>query len=60
VSSTVSGEIVSPKPNAHITLVAQDYAAGLFGKQAVKRDFAVVLKRDGSVDKQATRQQRKP
>jgi len=41
-------------------LVARDYAAGLISKQAVKRDYAVVLKRDGSVDKQATRRERKP
>jgi N-methylhydantoinase B len=41
-------------------LVMRDYAAGLISKQAVKRDYAVVLKRDGSVDKQATLQQRKP
>jgi N-methylhydantoinase B len=41
-------------------LVMRDYAAGLINKQAVKRDYAVVLKRDGSVDKQATLQQRKP
>jgi len=41
-------------------LVARDYAAGLIGKQAVKRDYAVVLKRDGSVDQPATRRERKP
>ena len=41
-------------------LVAQDYAAGLISRGAVKRNYGVVLNRDGSVDAKATRAQRKP
>ncbi len=40
-------------------LVAQDYAAGLISKRALKRDYGVMLKSDGSVDLAATRRQRK-
>lgn len=40
-------------------LVARDYAAGLIGRGALKRDYGVVLKADGRVDLQATRQARK-
>jgi N-methylhydantoinase B len=38
--------------------VAADYAAGLISKRALKRNYAVVLNRDGSVDKKATRELR--
>ncbi|MCP4877857.1 MAG: hypothetical protein GY896_20575 [Gammaproteobacteria bacterium] len=39
--------------------VARDYAAGLISRNALKRYYGVVLKRDGSVDTKATRAQRK-
>jgi N-methylhydantoinase A/oxoprolinase/acetone carboxylase beta subunit len=65
---------VSPKPNARIAVdiggsftdIALDYRSSLFTAKTLTtqqdpvRDYAVVLKRDGSVDKQATRQERKP
>ena len=35
--------------------VAGDYAAGLISRRALRRDYCVVLKRDGSVDREATR-----
>ncbi len=35
--------------------VARDCAAGLVSKKAARRDYAVVLKRDGSLDREATR-----
>jgi N-methylhydantoinase B len=40
-------------------LVAADYAAGLISRRALRRDYGVVLKRDGSVDPAATRTRRK-
>jgi N-methylhydantoinase B len=36
-------------------MVARDYAAGLISKRAARRDYAVALKHDGSVDADATR-----
>jgi len=65
---------VSPKPNVRIVVdiggtfadIALDYrnspftAKTLTTQQNPVRDYAVVLKRAGSVDKQATRQERKP
>lgn len=64
---------MSPKPNARIAFdiggtfadIALDYRNSLFTaktlttQQEPVRDYAVVLKRDGNVDKQAT-QERKP
>ena len=41
------------------TLVAQDYAAGLISRTAVKRHYGVVLDRNGNVDTKATRALRK-
>ena len=35
--------------------VARDYAAGLISKKALRRDYAVALKADGSVDRDGTR-----
>ena len=35
--------------------VARDYAAGLISKKSARRDYAVVLKRGGRVDREATR-----
>ena len=35
--------------------VAQDFAAGLISRRSLKRDYGVVLKRDGAVDIEATR-----
>lgn len=35
--------------------VARDCAAGLISKKSARRDYAVVLKRDGSLDRDATR-----
>ncbi len=40
-------------------LVARDFAAGLIGKDSLKRDYGVVLKPNGRVDLQATRQERR-
>ncbi len=40
-------------------LVARDNAAGLIGKDSLKRVYGVVLKPNGSVDLQATRQERR-
>ena len=40
-------------------LVARDYAAGLISRRALKRDYGVILKPDGSVDLPATRRERK-
>ena len=40
-------------------LVASDFAAGLISKKALRRDYAVALKADGSVDTRATRALRK-
>ena len=40
-------------------LVARDFAAGLIGKDSLKRDYGVVLKPNGSVDLRATRQERR-
>ena len=40
-------------------LVARDYAAGLISRRAVKRDYGVILNRDGSVNKAATRNLRR-
>ena len=65
---------MSPKPNARIAVdiggtfagSALDYRSSLVTAQTLTtqqdpvRDYAVVLKRDGSFDKQATRQERKP
>ncbi len=39
--------------------VARDYGAGLISKAALKRDYGVMLKADGSVDGPATREQRR-
>ena len=65
---------MSPKPNARIAVdiggtfadIALDYRNSLFTAKTLTtqedpvRGYAVVLKRDGSVDKPATRQERKP
>jgi len=65
---------VSPKSNARTAIdsggtftdIALDYRSSLFTAKTLTTqedlvcDYAAVLKRDGNVDKQATRRERKP